>query len=337
MMRHPLSRFPVAHSGDVAKLRDAVDGMTDYGHAVTRSSRQRSSIHGVVNGVQLDNVSLAYVAYSTPVSVFAPPTGNLLVVVVPLGPMYVEVAGTRHKMTQAFMLPSLESTTMIPDPSAGALVGAVSTKFVLESLETTFGSQLLFEIDLSRPRPIALSAENALRRNWLTQAHAEDGPNADDLLDSLTIGLGPATRYWKAENLTAQHLPSYVLAAVQYLRHNYTTHINLTELSRVVGISSRQLQLAFRAHVGTTANEYLRNIRLDKAYTLLESSKASRVADVAVEVGIPHLGRFAQYFTRRFGILPSELSAEPRSVDAEESLGSSKAALRPMKRKQAVR
>lgn len=307
MTRKPLSRFPLLHSGDLAKLRDAVDGMTNYGHAVTRVSHHSQARYGVVNGVQVNSVSLAYVSYATPAKVFAPPTGDLIVVVIPLGRMHVEVAGTGRMMTKSFILPSAVPTRMTPDPEAGALVGAVPTEIIIEILEASFGTSFALDLDLSSSSPVTVNAEHALRRSWLTQAWQDERPDADHLLESLTVGLGTATRYRRNASSTVQSLPPYLLATVQYLRSHFADSINLSDLSSTMGISARQLQIAFRMHMGLTPNEYLRNVRLDAAHSLLRSSNAKRVADVAVEVGIPHLGRFARYFTRRFGVRPSEL------------------------------
>lgn len=308
MMHSPLTPFPIVHTSDVSRLRDAVDKMTNYEHGVSRSSLHPPLVRGIVNGLRLDDISLVYVAYSTPVSVLAPPTGGLVVVVIPLGPMGVEVAKNKWQMTKSFILPSPVSTIMTPDPNAGALVGAVAKDTILGLLATAFGDQMLFDIDLSQPHPITLHAELALRRSWLAQTDGEGRPDAIDLLDALTVGLVNTTQYVRYGDHHKQHLPSYVVSAVQYLKKHYSERINLADVSRRVGISDRQLQCAFRLHVGSTANDYLRKIRLEKAYNLLTSSKPPRVADVAVSVGIPHLGRFAEYFTLRFGVRPSDLA-----------------------------
>ena len=310
-MHYPLGRFPVTRSSNVGKLRDAVDGMTAYGHTVSpQSSRLASSLCGAVNGVQLQDLSLAYVAYSTPVTVFAPATERLVVVVIPLGPMEVEAAGTRRRMIESFILPTVGSTRMSPDPIAGALVGAVSVDVLTDLLARTFSNRLQFELDLSQPYPLLLSGESALRRNWLSQAQADVRPDSADMLDALTIGLANVNKYRLPHGSTRRQLPSYVLSAAQYIRVHFAEPINLTQLSHRIGISSRQLQLAFRAHLGMTPNEYLRELRLERARNLLTSSKPPAIADIAVAVGIPHLGRFAQYFAQRFGIRPSEYGHE---------------------------
>lgn len=311
-MRYPLSHFPLAHSGELGKLRDAVDGMTDYGHAVSQSSRRSSSLQGVVNGVRLQDISLAYVAYSTPVSVFAPPTGDLVVVVIPLGPMFVEAAGTRRRMTESFILPTVESITMLPDPTAGALVGAVSIDVLTELLATTFGHRLQFELDLTQAHPVLLTGELAVRRSWLTQAQDRQRPDATDMLDALAVGLIDVSKYGLADDAKEQQLPAYVLSTAQYLRTHFSEHISLTDVSSKIGISSRQLQLAFRVHLGMTPNEYLRALRLDQALKLLTSVNPPSIADIAVAVGIPHLGRFAQYFTQRYGVRPSDYGGQHR-------------------------
>lgn len=313
-MHHPLGRFPIAHSNDLGKLRDAVDGMTAYEHAVSQSSRQTSSLAGVVNGVQLQGLSLAYVAYSTPVTVFAPATDRRVVVVIPLGPMEVEAAGTRRRMTESFILPSVGSARMLPDPFAGALVGAVSVDLLTDLLTTTFCDRLQFDLELMQPHPLPLNGERALRRSWLTQAQNDERLDSTDMLDALAVGLINVSKYRLHYGGTRHQLPSYVLSAAQYFRLHFAEPINLAQLSHRIGISSRQLQLAFRAHLGVTPKAYLRELRLEHAMNLLASTNPPAIADIAMAVGMPHLGRFAQYFTQRFGIRPSEYGHERRRM-----------------------
>ncbi|WP_427870771.1 helix-turn-helix transcriptional regulator [Leucobacter luti] len=323
----PLSDFPVVRAAQAGKLRDAVDGLTGYGHEVVGAGSGAGSgsgvsgssgglapahsLRGVVNGLRIDELSLVFVAYAMPVSVLAPPTRDQLVVVVPLGPMRVRVAGHSTTMVTPFALSGISDTTMLPDPVAGALVGAVPVSALTGMLADTFGEQREFALDLAQKRPIPIGAGPALRRAWLEFARH---PAADPakLLDSLAIGMAPFTNYRGAELAEWARPPAYLVQAVRHLRRHLAEPISISQLGEVVGIGTRQLQLSFQAHLGRTAQEYLRDVRLDHAWALLRDGDPAAggectVAAVAAEVGIPHTGRFAQYFLERFGVLPSEL------------------------------
>ncbi len=311
MAERPLSGFPVVHSANHGALRDAVDGLTGYDHAVIRSTSAPRPGAGLVNGLRLDRISLVFVAYANRVSVLAPPTRDQVLLVIPLGPMHVETAGHRSRMTTPFALSSAIETTMHPDPDAGALVASVQVSAIVEVLRESFGGHRTFELDLSQTRPIPLNASIGLRRTWTEFVWRPDPAGVEDLIDSLLIGLVPYINYLAHERAEWLQPPAYLMAAVRYLRRHHAEPISITSLSDAIGIGSRQLQIAFKAHIGCTAQEYLKGLRLEHAWALLGSASLAHtertIASVGAEVGIPHQGRFAQYFVERFGVLPSAL------------------------------
>lgn len=322
-----LSGFPVVRAAHTGKLRDAVDGLTGYDHAVRDQGSAHRGSHaghpGVVNGLRRDGVSLVFVAYATSVTVVAPPTDDRVVLVLPRGPMRVEVAGREITATTPFVLSASAETTMHPDPEAGALVGAVPRSEVFSALAASFGAHAEFTVDLNQSRPIPLNAGTALHRAWSSFA-ANPAPDLEPLIDSLVVGLAPFTRLRNDAVADWVSPPAYLEQAVRHLRRNLAEPVSIGELGELVGIGSRQLQLAFRAHFGRTAQEYLRDARLDRAWSLLRGQSTAvtgaatkgdqsagvftrSVSSVAAEVGIAHAGRFAQYFLERFGVLPSTL------------------------------
>lgn len=52
--------------------------------------------------------------------------------------------------------------------------------------------------------------------------------------------------------------------------------------------------------------QYLMNHRLHRARAMLMKGEYEQVKDVAIACGIPHAGRFSQYYKRLFGQLPRE-------------------------------
>ncbi|WP_336658828.1 AraC family transcriptional regulator [Leucobacter sp. USHLN153] len=305
-----LSDFPIAHASSTGRLRDAVDGVTGYDHAVTSGAERSGRVRGTVNGLRIGALSLVYVAYAAPVSVVGPPAKERVVLVVPLGPMQVEVAGHRQVMTAPFVLSGTAQTRMIPDPTAGALVGVLALSTVTTLLRDALGAERECAVDLGHSRPIELHGGTRIRRTWANFAQ-QPTSDAEALVDALLMGLAPVTMYGGGEAFEPSP-PSYLLEAARYLRRYLSEPITIESLGSTVGIGTRQLQLAFQAHLGCTAQEYLRNARLDRAWAALNDSRPGRdrspsVATVAAEVGIPHTGRFARYFSDRFGVLPSEL------------------------------
>lgn len=84
--------------------------------------------------------------------------------------------------------------------------------------------------------------------------------------------------------------------------------VNLLELSRVAGVSVRQLQQTFKAYTGMSPSQWLRLRRLNSARReLLKRSPAeTTVAEVAMNWSFWHLGRFSSSYRTLFKELPSE-------------------------------
>lgn len=84
--------------------------------------------------------------------------------------------------------------------------------------------------------------------------------------------------------------------------------LNLLELSRVAGVTLRQLQQTFKAYTGMSPSHWLRLRRLNSARReLLKRSPAdTTVAEVAMNWSFWHLGRFSSSYRAMFKELPSE-------------------------------
>lgn len=76
------------------------------------------------------------------------------------------------------------------------------------------------------------------------------------------------------------------------------------ELCNELGVTGRTLRLACREHFGLGPLAYFQALRLNAARDALKSNEVS-IAEVAREWGFHHLGKFAGYYRRMFGELPS--------------------------------
>jgi AraC-like DNA-binding protein len=102
--------------------------------------------------------------------------------------------------------------------------------------------------------------------------------------------------------------PECLMRVERYLAENYASEISLIDLVKASGTSQRNLYKAFKAYRDTTPMEHLKWFRLRTArQALAESNNSFRtVTDVALAVGIQHLGNFAADYKRQFGELPSD-------------------------------
>ncbi|WYX27052.1 helix-turn-helix transcriptional regulator [Achromobacter xylosoxidans] len=89
--------------------------------------------------------------------------------------------------------------------------------------------------------------------------------------------------------------------------------LTLTDIARGAGASPSALTRLFQQHRETTPMQALRVLRLDAAREKLQQGACESVTEVAVSVGISHLGRFSEYYRDRFGELPAKLSKPANS------------------------
>ena len=97
--------------------------------------------------------------------------------------------------------------------------------------------------------------------------------------------------------------------SIEYIQHNLSNKITMVDLTNVTGYSERSLQLIFKKKFNQTPFEYIEGERLKKAKALIEAHKQSKkIAEIAQDVGLTHLGRFSVNFKKQFGISPSLLA-----------------------------
>jgi transcriptional regulator GlxA family with amidase domain len=80
------------------------------------------------------------------------------------------------------------------------------------------------------------------------------------------------------------------------------------QLAHAVGLSPSRFQHLFKSETGVTPICYLRQLRLERAKWLLETSLL-RVKQVMTRVGIKDKSHFTREFKRAYGVTPTKLRA----------------------------
>ncbi len=87
--------------------------------------------------------------------------------------------------------------------------------------------------------------------------------------------------------------------------HMGDSTFGVESLAKEVAMSTVQLYRKLKALTGYTPNELIRNMRIDRAASLLRQH-AGNVSEVAFDVGFNNLSYFAKCFKEKFNMLPSE-------------------------------
>jgi len=119
---------------------------------------------------------------------------------------------------------------------------------------------------------------------------------------------------------TAAPRPRCVAHVEDYMAAHAHEHVAVADLVAVSGVSARSLFAAFRSHRGCSPMAFLRARRLERAHTQLSATPQRSVAEVALECGFEHLGRFSGAYRQRFGESPSETLRRARGSDARADL-----------------
>lgn len=98
-----------------------------------------------------------------------------------------------------------------------------------------------------------------------------------------------------------------VAQATEYVERNLAGGLTVGELADAAGVGVRTLQDAFRSELGVTPSAFVRDRRLRAAREALLAADPERVTvtDVALSVGLTHLGRFAVLYGKEYGEAPS--------------------------------
>jgi len=90
---------------------------------------------------------------------------------------------------------------------------------------------------------------------------------------------------------------------VELLSQNMTEPLPLAQLGREVGCSPHYLSRTFSREMGMTIQQYLRQIRMERAAELLKSGQCN-VTEAALEVGYSSLSHFSHAFCEIIGCCP---------------------------------
>lgn len=88
--------------------------------------------------------------------------------------------------------------------------------------------------------------------------------------------------------------------AHELMENALDTPMPLSVIAKELGISPRVLQLRFRAHLGTTAQQYYLSLRLAEAQRLVMNTSQS-LHDIAFATGFTSQSSFARAYARAFG------------------------------------
>ena len=92
---------------------------------------------------------------------------------------------------------------------------------------------------------------------------------------------------------------------LSYIDENFSRDIRLRELACVAGLSDYHFARSFRQSTGSTPHQYLLQIRIDRAKSLLLQPQWT-ILQIALALGFSDNSRFAKVFRAHTGVSPAE-------------------------------
>lgn len=102
----------------------------------------------------------------------------------------------------------------------------------------------------------------------------------------------------------------YVNIARTYMETEYMRGVSVAELARRLNLDRSYFSRLFRQGTGKSPQQYLIDLRLEKAAELLRGYGASP-GEAALAVGYPDVFSFSRMFRRRYGVSPTRYSQHP--------------------------
>ena len=116
-------------------------------------------------------------------------------------------------------------------------------------------------------------------------------------------------RRFKSTQLGSQvireHRDEVVLDVQMYMQEKFTQSLSMISIAAMFDLSERTLTRRFQRAAGTTPWQYLLNLRLSEAESLLRTTNLS-ITEIAAEVGMVDLAHFSRQFKKANRLSPSE-------------------------------
>lgn len=316
--KHPplLARFPFVNSRDLEKVR-AITGKLWSRHEVTVQGGDR--FQTLINSFQAESgTSLSYVDCPTRLRIHCGPVEGHFGIQMHLFGKATHTINTTVETAspwRAVIHSPGQELLMEPGPTR-ALVLAFNQHRVEKALQDrglplgiphTWMTGFSTEVGAGRVlKSLALWLARELDQPGSPLIQSQAFANLENSLLGLFLEVLEGLKPSRAKKDSTD--PDELSSLEQWLRANLEKPLKLDDLAKQAGITPRSIQLAFQRLRGVTPGNFIRGLRLAKARELMTENPGLSLGQVAQRVGIPHVGRFTQYYAQKFGESPGAVS-----------------------------
>jgi len=235
--------------------------------------------------------------------------------IVKSGVVTVETGGHRYTLTKndVYIVRPFELTVQTSDAEHPcelyffAFNGDLSEELISKTVfknDTTF-SKIKDESIFQRMTDIAVQLNTNSSRDIFTYRY----------LFELLSYFNSSDDYMTPERTNADsYYQKYISSIQEYIQSNYSKSIKISELAAQLGLSRSHLYRIFKADKGISIEEYLIDVRINAARSLLSDTQFSCVA-IASLVGYSHYTTFFRIFKQKTGLTPQQYRTQNFSPD----------------------
>ena len=196
----------------------------------------------------------------------------------------------------------------------GVLSMLMSVDMLAEYLETVYDDHslvetekiTLFEVPKTQLAPLRRLVAEAMSPPPGAQTHAVEASDLVAKMSRLLVGAESGKKvgdpYRRLEKLRM------VVRAKEYVHEHLADVIRVIDLCKYCGVSLSTLERIFTRELGISPNGYIQAARLHEVRGALLDGNGEdlTIADIAMNCGFTHMGRFSRRYRALFGRLPSE-------------------------------
>lgn len=315
----PLENFPGFRSRDLDESRHSLSQVF-CPHELTLNGRGRD-LSTRLHEASFGHSALVYISYGTAVSIATDSLGHCYLVQVPIGGSAEIAVGSHRQHFQqdlACVVSPSQSMTMRWSRNCGFYTVRLDRHTVERKLAQLLGQPLqaplvfhpVFELSSAAGNAWCNAVEFTRRQLQMPLTTATTPLLLRQLEDSLCLHmllLLPHNYSTQLHHQPARPTPRTIKRACSYINTNIEKNITVEQLAEAADVTAATLTRHFQYYLGEPPIKYIRGKKLEQVHALLQHTTVNQsVTDIALRYGFNHLGRFADYYRRHYGELPSE-------------------------------
>lgn len=115
------------------------------------------------------------------------------------------------------------------------------------------------------------------------------------------------------QTVGGRQIPAQIRTALTYINQHYSENPGLEEIAGACNVNKYHLCHTFKEITGATVLEYLNNVRLSKAHSLLMDTGYS-MEEIARETGFSSSLNLTRVFKKAYGMAPTQFRKRKESM-----------------------